>query len=192
MKKTIVGLTGGIASGKSTAARLFADAGAYVINTDAVSREVADGVGKRELMRAFPSAFEDGALARKRLRRIVFSDESERQKLNGILHPYIRERTKALAAASAARVTVIEAPLLFEANFDSLTDIVVTVSCSEQTRIERLTARDTISEDLARRMLRSQLSDPEREARADIVLYNDGSLPELRAQVLRVYGDLAG
>ena len=191
MDKIIVGLTGGIASGKSTAAEMFRDAGAYTIDTDTVSRQVAESEEARKKLReVFGQAFTGDALDRRALRQIVFDDARQRNVLNGIMHPLIRRRTADLAARADARVVLIEAPLLFEAGFDALTDANITVSCPESLRIERLTARDTITKELARRMIAAQLSDSEREARADVVIRNDGNAAQLRAQVLRVYGEL--
>ncbi|MDE6399222.1 MAG: dephospho-CoA kinase [Clostridiales bacterium] len=191
MHKIIVGLTGGIASGKSAAAKMFCDAGAYTIDTDVVSRQEAESdEAVAQLRQAFAQAFAGESLDRRALRKIVFENERQRQILNGILHPLIRARTALLASQADAQVVVIEAPLLFEAGFDTLTDVNITVSCPEKTRIERLTARDTITEELARKMIAAQLTDAEREARADVVIRNDGNLAQLRAQVLRVYGEL--
>ena len=187
-QKIVAGLTGGIAGGKSTAAQMFREAGAYTIDTDSVSRSVSQsGEGYERLLRAFPQAFDGGVLNRAALREIVFADESKRQTLNAVLHPLILDETRRLAFNAAADVVVVEAPLLFEAGFDAYTTPNITVSCPESERIKRLTARDTISVDLAKRMLAAQLSDAEREARADIVIMNDGTVAQLRAQVLRIY-----
>lgn len=189
--KTVVGLTGGIASGKSVAARMFADAGAYTIDTDVVSRQVSDGEGKAALFSAFADAFADGVLDRRALRAIVFADEQKRLRLNAILHPLIYKETERQIRQASARIVAVEAPLLFEAGFDALVDVTVTVSCPERVRLARLTARDGMTEEQARRMIAAQWTDKEREARADFVLYNDGDTAKLQAQVTKLYGVLA-
>lgn len=192
MKKIVAGLTGGIASGKSVAAEIFREAGAYIIDADIVAREVASGAqAKAELYKAFPDAYIGGGLDRRTLRKKVFADDGARKKLDSIMHPLICAETERLIAASSADITVVVAPLLFEAGFDKLTSPNITVSCPESLRIERLKARDNISEELALNMVRAQLSDREREKRADTVVENDGSMARLRAQVLRIYCELS-
>ena len=191
-EKIFAGLTGGIASGKSAAAEMFRDAGAYIIDTDVIARRVSESrEGKTALMSAFPAAYEGGTLHRARLREIVFADGQKRQLLDSLLHPLIRAETMRLMAASPAAVTMVVVPLLFEAGFDSLTSPNITVACNENTRIERLTKRDTISAALAKQMIAAQLSDEERAARADMVIDNNGTLAQLRAQVVRIYCELA-
>lgn len=190
-QKVIVGLTGGIASGKSAAAEMFREAGAYIIDTDLVSRAVSDTESVRaQLMQAFPAAFDGQALLRRVLREIVFSDGEALQTLNKILHPPILAETKRLAATADARIVVAVVPLLFESGFDAYTHPNITVACPQSLRIERLMQRDNIGEQLARRMLAAQMTDDERNVRADIVLTNDGTLAELRAQVRRVFCEL--
>lgn len=191
MKKTVVGLTGGIASGKSVAADILREAGAYIIDTDIISREISqsDEVA-REIFITFPQAHNGGELNRKKLREIVFSDSAAKNKLENILHPRILRETERLIAESCAQVTAVVVPLLFESGFNKLTDKNITVSCDESVRIKRLIKRDDISGELAENMIKSQLSDGERERNSDIVITNNGSLAELRAQVLRVYYEL--
>lgn len=189
--KIIVGLTGGIASGKSAAAEMFREAGAYIIDTDLVSRAVSETESVRaQLRQAFPAAFDGQTLQRRALREIVFHNGEALQTLNEILHPPILAETKRLAAAADARIVVAVVPLLFETGFDAYTRPDITVACPESLRIERLMKRDNINEQLARRMLAAQMTDDERAARADIVLTNDGTLARLRAQVRRVFCEL--
>ncbi len=188
MKRIVAGLTGGIASGKSAAAEMFREAGAYIIDTDCIARTVsASGEVAAKLRAAFPEAFRDGVLDRRALRQIVFDSAPARERLNAVMHPLIKAETARQIALSAAAITVVVVPLLFEAEFDSLTHPNITVNCSTEIRIERLVKRDDISETLARRMIAAQWSDAQRAARADIVFENDGNPAQLRAQVLRVY-----
>ncbi len=195
MNKTVAGLTGGIASGKSAAAEMFREAGAYIIDTDVIARKVTDFSEVREkLKRIFPSAYSGNELNRRALREIVFSNGEKRKALDSVLHPAIMEETKseideALQFGKEPLIIVV-VPLLFETEFYKLTKPNITVGCDESVRIERLKKRDTVSGELAESMVRAQMTDAERAARADIVLENDGGLARLRAQVLRTYLEL--
>lgn len=195
MKITVAGLTGGIASGKSAAAEMFRAAGAYIIDTDVIARRVTDFSEVREkLQRFFGEAFSGETLNRCELRKIVFSDEEKRKLLDSVLHPSIMEETKReiseAVLKSTSPVIIVVVPLLFETEFYKLTKPNITVACDESVRIERLQKRDNVSMELAESMVRAQMTDEERAARADIVLENDGGLARLRAQVLRTYLEL--
>ena len=195
MKITVAGLTGGIASGKSAAAEMFRAAGAYIIDTDVIARRVTDFSEVREkLQRFFGEAFSGETLNRRELRKIVFSDEEKRKLLDSVLHPSIMEETKReiseAVLKSTSPVIIVVVPLLFETEFYKLTKPNITVACDESVRIERLQKRDNVSMELAESMVRAQMTDEERAARADIVLENDGGLARLRAQVLRAYLEL--
>ena len=195
MKITVAGLTGGIASGKSAAAEMFRAAGAYIIDTDVIARRVTDFSEVREkLQRFFGEAFSGETLNRRELRKIVFSDEEKRKLLDSVLHPSIMEETKReiseAVLKSTSPVIIVVVPLLFETEFYKLTKPNITVACDERVRIERLQKRDNVSMELAESMVRAQMTDEERAARADIVLENDGGLARLRAQVLRTYLEL--
>ena len=195
MKITVAGLTGGIASGKSAAAEMFRAAGAYIIDTDVIARRVTDFSEVREkLQRFFGEAFSGETLNRRELRKIVFSDEEKRKLLDSVLHPSIMEETKReiseAVLKSTSHVIIVVVPLLFETEFYKLTKPNITVACDESVRIERLQKRDNVSMELAESMVRAQMTDEERAARADIVLENDGGLARLRAQVLRTYLEL--
>ena len=195
MKITVAGLTGGLASGKSAAAEMFRAAGAYIIDTDVIARRVTDFSEVREkLQRFFGEAFSGETLNRRELRKIVFSDEEKRKLLDSVLHPSIMEETKReiseAVLKSTSPVIIVVVPLLFETEFYKLTKPNITVACDESVRIERLQKRDNVSMELAESMVRAQMTDEERAARADIVLENDGGLARLRAQVLRTYLEL--
>ena len=195
MKITVAGLTGGIASGKSAAAEMFRAAGAYIIDTDVIARRVTDFSEVREkLQRFFGEAFSGETLNRRELRKIVFSDEEKRKLLDSVLHPSIMEETKReiseAVLKSTSPVIIVVVPLLFETEFYKLTKPNITVACDESVRIERLQKMDNVSMELAESMVRAQMTDEERAARADIVLENDGGLARVRAQVLRTYLEL--
>lgn len=173
-----IGLTGGIASGKSLVADAFAALGVPVIDTDLIARDVVQP-GKpalAEIHTQFGNGVirTDGSLDRRALRRIVFADDEKRRQLESILHPRIREQTMADAAAVTAPYMVIVVPLLVESPMKGFMDRILVVDCSEATQISRLLRRDAESADQARRMIGAQASRAARLALADDVIDNDG------------------
>lgn len=185
-----IGLTGGIASGKSTVAELFAELGAGIVDTDEIARElVAPGTaGLRAIVDRFGAGVltAAGALDRQKLRGIVFADAAARRALEAILHPPIREAALARAAACETAYVVIVVPLLFETGFDRLVDRSLVVDCPEATQIERLATRDGMSTDEARAMLGAQLDRSRRLAMADDIIDNSGDLAATRSRVSRL------
>lgn len=186
-----IGLTGGVASGKSTVSELFAELGATVIDTDVIAREVVQpGMPALDDIRA---AFgddvidQDGSLDRAALRRIVFADEDARGRLEQILHPLIRAETMRQADVARGSYQVIVVPLLVESPLKEFVDRILVVDCDEETQIERLMARDSESEVQARRMLAAQSTREERLAIADDVVRNDRDLAETRRQVAELH-----
>ena len=182
-----IGLTGGIASGKTTVANFFADLGIPVIDTDVIARDVvAKGAPALAQIRAdFGDAVfnDDGVLDRKAMRKLVFSDDSKRRQLEGILHPRIREAAVVQAQAVTDPYMIIVVPLLVESPMKALMDRVLVVDCSEDVQLKRLSARDTENDAQARRMIAAQASRDERRAIAEDVLLNDTDLDETRRQV---------
>jgi dephospho-CoA kinase len=185
----VVGLTGGIGAGKSAVSRCFEQLGVPVIDADVVAREVASpgGPALAEIAAAFGSDVLDasGALDRARLRGRVFADPAERARLEAILHPRIRavmqERVAALRGQSPCVVLVI--PLLLEAGQRDMVDRVLVVEAPETDRIARVAARDGVPPDQVRRIIDAQLSQGQRIAQADDLIWNDGSESELWARV---------
>ena len=182
-----IGLTGGIASGKTTVANFFADLGVPVIDTDVIARDVvAKGAPALAQIRAdFGNAVfnDDGLLDRKAMRKLVFSDDSKRRQLEDILHPRIRATAVVQAQAVTDPYMIIVVPLLVESPMKALMDRVLVVDCSVDVQLKRLLARDTEDEAQARRMIAAQASRDERRAIADDVLLNDTDLDETRRQV---------
>lgn len=180
-----IGLTGGIASGKSAVADTLAELGASVIDTDILAREVvAPGTaGLDEVAAAFGTQVltPDGQLDRRALRDIVFANDDQRRQLEAILHPRIRAAALEAAADASGSYVVFVVPLLIETNFVELVDRVLVVDCDPATQIARVMARDNSSADDAARIIRSQLDRSSRLAAADDVLVNDGSLQELQS-----------
>lgn len=186
-----IGLTGGIASGKSTVADMFTDLGVPVIDTDVIAREVVRP-GKpalEEIREAFGDAViaADGTLDRPAMRAIVFGDDAARRRLEAILHPRIGEATREQADAAGGEYQVIVVPLLVGSSLRTFVDRVLVVDCDEEIQVSRLLARDAESEAQARRILAAQSSRDERLAVADDVIANDGDLDETRQQVLALH-----
>ncbi len=186
-----IGLTGGIASGKSTVAAIFAELGAEIIDTDRIARELV--VPGSEALAAIVERFgpdilaADGSLDRRRLRAIVFADAARRRELEAILHPAIRQVALARAAASGAPYVILVVPLLFETGFDRLVDRSLVVDCPERLQIERLRQRDGIEEAGARAMLAAQLPRAERLAAANDIIDNSGDLAAVRSRVRELH-----
>ena len=191
----VIRLTGGIASGKSTVARVFAELGAPVIDADALAREVvAPGTpGLREVAARFPDCMVDGALDRKKLGARVFADAHERAALNAIVHPRIAqaalERREALEARGE-RAAIYEAALIVENGLDRGMDGLVVVGVPEAVQLQRLMARDGLAEPEARQRLAAQLPLSEKLARATWVVDNAGSVAQTRAQVQHIWGEI--
>jgi len=193
-----IGLTGGIASGKSTVADLFADKGVPVIDTDVIAREVVEA-GKpalEEIREAFGNDVirDDGTLDRKAMRRIVFEDPGKRTRLESILHPRIRDEAFARADEADGDYLLIVVPLMVESPMRDRMDRILVVDVPEATQLERLLARDAETPEQARRMLAAQAGRAERLAIADDVIDNGGTLEATRQQVDALdarYRDLA-
>lgn len=186
-----VGLTGGIASGKSTVADLFAELGVAVIDTDIIAREVVvpGQPALEEIRHAFGESVieDDGTLDRNAMRRLVFRDPEARRRLEAILHPRIQQETKRQSDEVRGAYQIIAIPLLVESSLKSFVDRILVVDCDEKTQIRRLLARDAESEDQARRILAAQSSREERLAIADDVVRNDGSLADTERQVAALH-----
>jgi len=181
-----IGLTGGIASGKSTVAELFAGLGAAVIDTDIIAREVVQPgqPALQEIRAAFGEAvFDDGKFDRAAMRQQIFDDDDARRRLESILHPRIQQETIKQVRASGGEYQLIVVPLLTDSPLRDHVDRVLVVDCDESTQIERLLARDAETEDQARRILATQASREERLAIADDVIRNDTSIEALSSQV---------
>lgn len=182
-----IGLTGGIASGKSTVADLFAGKGVPVIDTDIIARDVVrpGEPALEEIQREFGTEIVDeaGELRRRRLRDLVFEDAAKRKALEGILHPRIRDEAETRAAAAGGAYQVIVVPLLVESPMKAAMDRILVVDCSQDVQLERLRKRDAESAQQAQRMIDAQASREERLAIADDVVDNGGSLADTVRQV---------
>lgn len=189
----IIGLTGGIASGKSTISKQLIERGYTVIDADLAARkvveigtpalqEIAEFFGKEILL-------EDGNLNRKKLGDIVFSDASKRKKLNVITHPRIREWILVQmdrAAKSGEKVIFLDIPLLFESEAFHLTEEVLVVYVDEKTQIHRLMERDKLTKEQAIQRIHSQLSMEDKKIRADYLIDNRGTKEESMCQLEQI------
>jgi dephospho-CoA kinase len=186
-----VGLTGGIASGKTTVSNLFAALGVPVLDADIIARELVapDTPLLARLFDRFGPAIRssDGSLDRSALRRIVFDDAALRQELEALLHPAIRARTEELAAAADGCYQLHVVPLLVETDSAGSYDRVLVVDCPESLQWARLRAREGLSEQEARAMLAAQATRAARLAVADDVIVNDGALESLPPQVAALH-----
>lgn len=194
----IVGLTGGIACGKSTVSRMFEQLGCVIIDADQVAREVvAPGEeGLEAVVRRFgPSVLnEDGTLDRKSLGDLVFKEEKARQDLNAILHPLIRKRMnqkKEKALKDHPPLIIMDIPLLYESKQEQTVEAVIVVYVSPDEQLRRLMERDHLTHDDAKRRINSQWSIEEKKQRADYLVDNSGSLSETREQVESLFFKLA-
>ena len=187
-----IGLTGGIASGKSTVTQRFAELGVPVIDADVAARNVvARGKpGLEQVVRRFGPGVLDagGNLDRQALRALIFQDPASRQALDAILHPLIRTDMETQAATVQGPYLVMAIPLLIEGGqYRERVDRVLVVDTDEATQVQRVQARDGSSETLARAILASQASRAQRLAAADDVLRNAGTVADLRQSVDRLH-----
>lgn len=191
-EKRYIGLTGSIGSGKSTVARFFGELGCCVLDADKISREAL--VPGNPCFDKTVSHFgkdilnEDGTVNRARLAAIVFADSSEREVLNGIIHPYVKESMLFSAAnAPKDKPVIFDVPLLFESRMERMTDFNICVVSEEKNIINRVICRDNTDAESVRARMRSQMPQREKVIRADAVIINNGTVEELFAQTRVMY-----
>jgi dephospho-CoA kinase len=195
----LIGLTGGIGAGKSTAAERFRACGALVLDADEISRASLkkDGACYDDVVALFGSVIlmADGEIDRKKLAGIVFSDESKRRKLNAIVHPYVIEAMFSRAEEALSRsggIAVFEVPLLFESGMHEKMDRNILVTCGEEQRVQRILARDNTTREAALARIRAQMPEAEKRLLADFILENDGTIEQLNAQIDALWQGLSG
>ncbi|BBJ00458.1 dephospho-CoA kinase [Ferrigenium kumadai] len=191
--RLIVGLTGGIGCGKSTVAHLFAEHGAGIIDTDAISHQLtqASGAAIPSIRAAFGNHYigDNGALDRAKMRALVFSDAEARQRLEQLLHPRILEQTKVqLQQMRASPYVIVVVPLLLQSSeYRKLVERVLVVDCDEHIQIERVMMRSQMTEEEVLAIIASQTPRAERLQLADDVIRNEDGLDELAAQVAALH-----
>jgi len=193
----VVGLTGGIASGKSTVSRMFSDAGVPVICADELAREAvkAGSPALEEVKRAFGECVvgADGELDRVTVARLVFSDELKRKALEAIIHPRVSAETNRRIReleAQGYELVLVDVPLLYESGWDQLFDLIIVVYVPEALQATRLSERNGMNVNEVADRLRAQLSIEEKTVRADIVVDNSGTVNQTRQKVQEVLAKL--
>jgi len=187
-----VGLTGGIGSGKSTVADMFAARGATIVDTDLIAHSMTapQGPAMPAIVAEFGAAFADasGAMDRARMRELVFSDAGAKARLEAILHPRIRDAALAAGAAATGAYVIYAVPLLIESGtWRARVTRVLAVDCEEQVQIARVMARNNLPEAQVRAIMAAQVSRTQRLAAADDVIINNAGIAELEAQVERLH-----
>jgi dephospho-CoA kinase len=187
-----VGLTGGIGSGKSTVADMFAARGATIVDTDVIAHSMTapQGPAMPAIVAEFGPEFADasGAMDRVRMRELVFSDAGAKARLEAILHPRIRDAALAAGAAATGAYVIYAVPLLIESGtWRARVTRVLAVDCEEQVQIARVMARNNLPEAQVRAIMAAQVSRAQRLAAADDVIVNNAGIAELEAQVERLH-----
>ena len=194
----IVGLTGGVASGKSTVSKVFKEEGAYLIDADRIARELVQPHTSawHELLRVFGEEIlqPDGSVHRKRLAALVFAHPEKRAVLNRLLHPRIKEETQRrleeIGRRDPGAIVVIDAALLVETGSYREVDWLIVVQSSKARQIERLEGRDGMSREEAERIVAAQLPLEAKLKVADIVFSNDGTIEETRRRAKELFQEL--
>ena len=196
-KTLIIGLTGGMGSGKSEAARHLVSLGATHVDADAISRSLTAPGGEAlpAIRETFGDGvfFADGTLDRRALGAVVFSDVAARHALEGIIHPRVQRIS--LEIADAAReagedAVLMDVPLLFETGMDALCDVTWVIAADKEERIRRVMSRDGLSREDAEARFASQMTDEERASRATRVISNDQSIEKFKSELTGVYNQL--
>ncbi|WP_010651124.1 dephospho-CoA kinase [Oceanobacillus massiliensis] len=192
----VIGLTGSIASGKSTVSQMFDDYSIPVVDADKLAREVVEPgqTAYKQVVDTFGETIlrEDKSLNRPALGQIIFADESKRKLLNGIVHPAIRERMlerRDFYLNAGVKCVVLDIPLLFESELSHFADRTIVVSVDETVQLKRLMERDNYTEKEAWQRIRSQMPIEEKVRMADAVIDNNGSIKESRSQLEELLKD---
>jgi dephospho-CoA kinase len=194
--RLVIGLTGGLASGKTTVAKIFEQLGAKVVDADLIARDILKKGTKvfRKIVEAFGDGIigKEGEVDRKKLADIIFHDEEARKRLNAITHPPIRRRIVEEIARlkRSANVIILDVPLLIEAGFTDLVDVVIVVNAREEQQVKRLMSRNRMTKEEALLRIRTQLSMSTKLNFADYVIDNNGSLDKTKENVKMVWKKL--
>ncbi|WP_445777841.1 dephospho-CoA kinase [Shewanella sp.] len=190
-QKFVVGLTGGIASGKTTVANLFAEFGIELVDADVIAREVVakGSAGLTAIVDHFGDEIllANGQLDRATLRNKVFNNETQRLWLNNLLHPMIRQKMLDQVQASTSKYVIMVVPLLFENQLDSLVSTTLVVDISPELQISRTMQRDGVSQQQVEHILASQMSRQQRIDKANHIIDNQGDIELLRSQVTHLH-----
>ena len=188
---TVIGLTGGIACGKTTASNFFAEQGIEIIDADIAAREVvAPGEpALTEIATRFGDEVlqPDGSLDRKKMRELVFADADKRKQLEAILHPRIRQRLRKQLQQAKGPYVIFSVPLMFESGLDQLTDRVLVIDVSPEVQRQRLIERDGSSVEQANAIVNAQMPREERNSRADDIVDNSTNLDDFISQLTSIH-----
>lgn len=191
MASWVLGLTGGIGSGKSAISAMFEGLGIQVVDADIVAREVVEpgSVGLAKITAHFGDEIltTDGSLDRAKLRAIIFANESQKQWLNNLLHPLIRESMLAQLQQATSQYVILVAPLLFENGLDQFCDHTLLIDVPVEVQITRTTARDNISVELAKQIIASQMPRADKQQKATDTLDNNRLLSEVKIDVQKLH-----
>lgn len=194
----VLGLTGGIATGKTTVSHYFKQLGIPIVDSDIIAREVVEPgtTGLQKIRKSFGDEIlaEDGSLNRKKLGNLVFGDENLRRQLNQVLHDELDVAISSQISEWVARavpLVVVDVPLMYEAHYDEKVDQVMVVYVPEAIQLARLMLRDNLTESAARQRMESQMPIEEKRLRGDIVIDNAGSREETEAQLAKWLESLA-
>ena len=188
-----IGLTGSIGMGKSTSAKLFAEAGIPVNDSDAIVHDLYSGEAVPLVEAAFPGTTSDGKVDRQELSRKLAGDPLGFKRLEAIVHPLVRDRERQFLerqSQAGADMIVLDIPLLFETGADKRVDKIAVVSCDPQIQRERVLARPGMTEEKFNMILSRQTPDAEKRARADYVIDTGGSIDDARHQVQEIIADI--
>lgn len=192
----IVGLTGGIASGKSTVSKMFKELGVEIIDADIKAKEISqreDVVSEMKNIFGNKILNENGKIDRNKIKEIVFSDKEKLKMLNNLIHPKVMEEFKKIKEnADKNDIIIFDIPLLFETGMDKMCDKIMLVFVDINTQIKRMIERDNITEELAVKIINSQMSLDEKLKKSEIHIENNGTLENLREKAENIYRELKG
>lgn len=192
----ILGLTGGIASGKSTLSNIFRELGIKIADADKIAKEISE---REDVLLEIKNIFgngvfdENGILDRKKLKEEVFSDKSKLKKLNDIVHPKVWNEFKKIKEKTAKNdIIIFDVPLLFESGMDKMCDKVLLIYINRELQIKRMFERDGIDRELALKIINSQMSLEEKMSKSHLKIENSGTVEDLRIKAKKIYEELKG
>lgn len=192
----IAGLTGGIASGKSTVSSIFRSFGVEIADADITAKKISE---REDVIQEIGKIFgkdvlsAEGQIDRVKLKEVVFSDKNKLVQLNNIIHPKVMEEFKKIKENTPKNdIIIFDIPLLFEAGMDKMCDTVILVYADRETQIERIKARDGVSRELAEKIIDAQMSLEDKKEKSDIHIENNGTQEELKKKVEDIYRKLKG
>ena len=192
----IIGLTGGIASGKSTVSKIFRELGAEIIDADIKAKEISE---REDVIKEIGNIFGkeviniEGKIDRLKIKEIVFNNKEKLKKLNDLIHPKVMEEFKKIKENIGKNdIIIFDVPLLFESGMDKMCDKIILVFTDKKIQIKRMLERDGITEELAEKIINSQMSLEEKLNKSQIHLENNGTLEDLREKSETIYRELKG